>query len=163
MTVTPIMTKKQDPHVTTTIPTRITLDDVVEAKPLQSVPTTIGNLFVNLLKDWVQESILNGIKVEETFSATKIITKIEELVDIPRLRLLSSQDSAYNSEIAHMEDKLKELSIKALELELKEKEILREEERLRKMREDLMDHKQKLVTTERELRTSPNLKRKEKE
>jgi len=64
-------------------------------------------------------------KVEETFSAAEIITKTDELVDIPQLRLLSSQDSVYNSEIAHIEYNLKELYSNDLELELKKNEILK--------------------------------------
>ncbi|KAJ8441382.1 hypothetical protein Cgig2_009090 [Carnegiea gigantea] len=72
-------------------------------------------------------------KVEDTFSAVKIITKTEEFMDIPRLHLLSSQDFVHNSEIVRVEDNLKELSSKALEIELKGKEILKEEEQLCKM------------------------------
>jgi len=71
--------------------------------------------------------------VEDTFSAVEIITKIEEFTRIPQLHLLSSQDFVYNSEIAHMEDNLKELSSKDLKIELRGKEILQEEERLCKM------------------------------
>ncbi|KAJ8441660.1 hypothetical protein Cgig2_019047 [Carnegiea gigantea] len=70
-------------------------------------------------------------QVEEAFNVAEIVAKIEGLVDIQRLHLLSSQDSAYTSEIAHMEDNLKELSSDTLELECKEKEILKEKERLR--------------------------------
>ncbi|KAJ8442689.1 hypothetical protein Cgig2_001782 [Carnegiea gigantea] len=78
-------------------------------------------------------------KVEEIFNAAEIIAKMEELVDIPQLHLLSSQNSVYDSEIVHIESNLKELSNETLECELREQKILREEERLRKMREDLMD------------------------
>ena len=51
----------------------------------------------------------------------EIIVRMEELGDIPRRHLLSSQDSVDDSEIAHMEGNLKELSSEALELELMEK------------------------------------------
>jgi len=70
-------------------------------------------------------------KIEETFNAAEIVTKIEELVDTERLNLLSSKDSTYSFEIAQLESKLKELSTEALKLELTEKEILREEEHFR--------------------------------
>ncbi|KAJ8443569.1 hypothetical protein Cgig2_020656 [Carnegiea gigantea] len=53
-------------------------------------------------------------KVEEAFNAVEIIAKTDELVDIQRLRLLSSEDSAYTFEISHMEDNLKELSSETL-------------------------------------------------
>ncbi|KAJ8422820.1 hypothetical protein Cgig2_027522 [Carnegiea gigantea] len=96
-------------------------------------------------------------KVEEAFNAAKIVAKTEELVDIERLRLLSSQDSTYTSKIAHMEDHLKELFSETLQLELREKEILKKEERIYKMRKDLMDQKQKLVITKGEFRTSLDL------
>ncbi|KAJ8432496.1 hypothetical protein Cgig2_003573 [Carnegiea gigantea] len=57
--------------------------------------------------------------VEEAFNTAEIVTKMEGL------------DSTYTSEIAHMEDNLKELSNKALALEVREKESLKEEEHIR--------------------------------
>ncbi|KAJ8434134.1 hypothetical protein Cgig2_000854 [Carnegiea gigantea] len=116
---------------------------------------------VKILDSLVDESHLST--VEEAFNTAEIVAKMEGLVDIERLRFLSSQDSAYTSDIAHMEDNLKELSSETLELELSEKEILKEEERLRKMRKDLMNQKQKLITTEEDLRASLHFKRKKKE
>ena len=44
------------------IPIQVTPNDVVEVTPFQSVPTTIGSLFVNPIEDWVQKSILSGVK-----------------------------------------------------------------------------------------------------
>ena len=65
---------------------------------------------LKILNSMVDESRLSIIKiswltfqVEETFNAAGIIAKREELVDIQHVRLLSSQDSTYASEIAHME------------------------------------------------------------
>jgi len=57
------MEEKQDPLMIAIIPVQVTLDDVLEVTPLQSVPTIIGSLFVNSIEDWVKESILSGVKV----------------------------------------------------------------------------------------------------
>jgi len=62
MTTTSIRKEKQDSLLTAIIPRQVTLDDVVEATPLQSVPTEIRSLFVNSKEDWVQESILSGME-----------------------------------------------------------------------------------------------------
>ena len=56
------MEEKQDPLMIVIIPVQVTPDDVVEVTPLQSVPTTIGSLFVNPIEDWIQETILSGVK-----------------------------------------------------------------------------------------------------
>jgi len=48
--------------VTAIIPKQVTPYGVVEATPLQSVPTRIRSLFVKSIEDWVQESILSGVK-----------------------------------------------------------------------------------------------------
>jgi len=47
------MEEKQDPLMAAIIPIQVTPDDVVEVTPFQSVPTTIGSLFVNPIEDWV--------------------------------------------------------------------------------------------------------------
>ncbi|KAJ8424439.1 hypothetical protein Cgig2_003897 [Carnegiea gigantea] len=38
-------------------------DDLVEAVPIQSIPTSLTSLFCNLKEDWVRESILKGVEV----------------------------------------------------------------------------------------------------
>jgi len=62
MTAGSIIKETQDPLMTAITPVQVTPDDVVEITPLQSVPTTIGSLFVNPVEDRVQESILRGLK-----------------------------------------------------------------------------------------------------
>jgi len=59
--------------------------------------------------------------------------KIEELVDVDRVKALSNQDVTCSSEIAHIEDQLNNLSSKASKLKVEEQEVLREEKRIRKM------------------------------
>jgi len=85
------------------------------------------------------------------------------LVDTKRLNLLSFRDSIYSSEIAQLENKLKELSAESLKFELTKNEILQEEEHIRKMQADFLNKKQRFVTTKGDLRVSLDLKRKEKE
>ena len=46
-------------------------------------------------------------QIEETFNATEIVAKIEEMIDTDRLNAFSSKDSTYSSEIAQLESKLK--------------------------------------------------------
>ncbi|KAJ8421405.1 hypothetical protein Cgig2_017482 [Carnegiea gigantea] len=65
---------------------------------------------LKILHSLVDESHLSTIeifwftsKVEEAFIIAEIVAKMKGLVDIQRLCLLFSQDSAYTSEIAHME------------------------------------------------------------
>jgi len=52
-TTTSIAQEEQDAFVTAIIPRQITPDNVVEATPLQTVPTGIRSLFVNSIEDWV--------------------------------------------------------------------------------------------------------------
>ena len=101
--------------------------------------------------------------IRDRFNAAEIVAKIEEMVDIDRLNVLSSKDSTYSSEIAQLESKLKELSTEALKLECTKKEILREQECIHQMRKDLLNTKQKLVTAAGDLTVSLDLKKKEKE
>ena len=61
-TTTSIAQEEQDAFVTAIISRQVTPDNVVEATPLQTIPTGIRSLFVNLIEDWVQKSILNGVK-----------------------------------------------------------------------------------------------------
>ncbi|KAJ8425068.1 LOW QUALITY PROTEIN: hypothetical protein Cgig2_004292 [Carnegiea gigantea] len=65
---------------------------------------------VNMLSFAAVAALYRRDTVKEAFNTVEIVAKMEGLVDIQRLRLLSSQDSAYTSGIAHMEDNLKELS-----------------------------------------------------
>jgi len=60
MTAGSVMEEKQDPLMTAIIPIQVTPDDVVEVIPLQSVPTTIGSLFINQIEDWAEEIFLVG-------------------------------------------------------------------------------------------------------
>ena len=48
---------------TAIVPMPNILDDLVEAMPIQSIPTSLASLFCNLEEDWVQESILKGVGV----------------------------------------------------------------------------------------------------
>jgi len=57
-----IAQEEQDSFVTAIIPRQVTPDNVVEATPLQTILTTIRSLFAISIEDWVQESILNGVK-----------------------------------------------------------------------------------------------------
>jgi len=54
ITTTSIAQEDQDSIVTVVIPRQVTPDNVVEATPLQTVPTGISSLFVNSIEDWVQ-------------------------------------------------------------------------------------------------------------
>ncbi|KAJ8431210.1 hypothetical protein Cgig2_020321 [Carnegiea gigantea] len=72
-------------------------------------------------------------KIEEIFGVVKTAVKIEELVDVDRVKALSDQDVTCSSEIAHIKDQLNNLSSKASKLKVKEQEVLREEKRIRKM------------------------------
>ena len=63
--------------------------------------------------------------------------KIEDLVDIDRVKALSDQNLTCSSEITYIEDQLNNLSNEASKLKVKEQEVLRKDERIRKMREDL--------------------------
>jgi len=40
-----------------------TSDDLVEAMPIQSIPTSLASLFCNLKEDWVRERILKRVDV----------------------------------------------------------------------------------------------------
>jgi len=61
-TTTSIAQEEQDSFVIAIIARQVTPDNVVEATPLQTVSTGIRSLFVNSIEDWVQKSILNGVK-----------------------------------------------------------------------------------------------------
>jgi len=37
--------------------------DLIEALPIQSIPTSLTSLFGNLKEDWIQESNLKGLEV----------------------------------------------------------------------------------------------------
>jgi len=52
-----------DVVVTAIIPMPDTSDDLAEAMPIQSIPTSLASLFCNLKEDWVPESILKGVEV----------------------------------------------------------------------------------------------------
>jgi len=71
-------------------------------------------------------------KVEEIFGVVETAAKIEELVDVDRVKALSDYDLTCSSEIAHIEGQLNNLSSEVSKLNVKEEEILREEERIHK-------------------------------
>ncbi|KAJ8424630.1 hypothetical protein Cgig2_032810 [Carnegiea gigantea] len=71
-------------------------------------------------------------KIEEIFGVAEVAVKIEDLVDIDRVKALSDQDLTCSSEITHIEDQLDNLSSEASKLKVKEQKILREEEQIQK-------------------------------
>jgi len=71
-TTTSIAHEEQDAFVTAIIPGQVTPDNVVEATPLQTVPTRIRSLFVNLIEDWVQESIVRNDLVRDSISINNV-------------------------------------------------------------------------------------------
>ncbi|KAJ8422775.1 hypothetical protein Cgig2_014323 [Carnegiea gigantea] len=75
--------------------------------------------------------------IEEIFGVVEATVKIEELVDVDRVKALFDHDLTCSSEIADIEDQLNNLFSKATKLKVKEQEVLKKEERIRKMREDL--------------------------
>ncbi|KAJ8436511.1 hypothetical protein Cgig2_003209 [Carnegiea gigantea] len=102
-------------------------------------------------------------KVEEIFGPVEAVAKMEESVDVDRVKALSDQDLTCSSEIVRIEDGLNSLSNEAAKLKVKEQEILREEERIRKMREDLTAQQQNLKEAERTLKSSLDLRKQEAE
>ena len=98
-------------------------------------------------------------KVEEIFGIVEAAAKIEELVDVDRVKALSDQDLTCSSEIVRIVGELNSLSNEATKLKVKEQEILREEERIRKMREDLTAQQQNLNEAERMLKSSLYLRK----
>jgi len=40
-----------------------TFDGLIEAVPIQSVPTSLASLFCNFKEDWIRESILKRVEV----------------------------------------------------------------------------------------------------
>ncbi|KAJ8434749.1 hypothetical protein Cgig2_001952 [Carnegiea gigantea] len=206
----PIAVERSDILVTAIIPMSKMSDDLVEAVPIQSIPTCLASLFCNLKENWVRESILKGVeviiniisnhdsarellasrarvfqslsalrsmidiynigtieicwlssKIEEIFGVAEAAVKIEDLVDIDRVKALSDQDLTCSSEITHIKDQLNNLSSEASKLKVKEQEILREEERICKMREDLNIEQQVLLRAEGKLKSSLDLKKRE--
>ncbi|KAJ8439281.1 hypothetical protein Cgig2_016829 [Carnegiea gigantea] len=97
------------------------------------------------------------------FGVVETTVKIEDLVDIDRVKALSDQDLTCSSEITHIEDQLNNLYSEASKLKVKEQEVLREEEQIRKMREDLNIQQQVLLEAEGKLKSSLDLKKKEAE
>ena len=59
-------------------------------------------------------------KIEEIFGAVVTVVKIEDLVDIDRVKALSDQDLTCSSKITHIEDQLNNLSSEASNLKVKE-------------------------------------------
>jgi len=102
-------------------------------------------------------------KIEEILGVVETTVKIEDLVDIDRIKALSDQDLSCSYEITHIEDQLNNLSSEALKLKVKEQEVLREEERIRKMWEYLNIQQQVLLEAKGKLKSSLALKKKEAE
>ena len=61
--VPPVAVEHSYVVVTAIIPVSEMSDDLVEAVPIQSIPTFLASLFCNLKEDWVRESILKGVEV----------------------------------------------------------------------------------------------------
>jgi len=101
-------------------------------------------------------------QIEEIFGILEATVKIEDLVDVNRVKALFDQDLTCSSEIAYIEDEFNNLSSKAIKLKVKEQVVLREEERTRKMREDLTIQQQGLIEAGSKLK-SLHLKKREAE
>ncbi|KAJ8434538.1 hypothetical protein Cgig2_004304 [Carnegiea gigantea] len=82
-------------------------------------------------------------KIQEIFGVAETAVKIEDLVDIDRVKALSNQDLTCSSEITRIEDQLNNLSSEALKLKVKEQEILREEERIQGKLKSSLDLKKR--------------------
>ncbi|KAJ8427404.1 LOW QUALITY PROTEIN: hypothetical protein Cgig2_030698 [Carnegiea gigantea] len=102
-------------------------------------------------------------KIKKIFGVVETSIKIEDLVDVDHVKVLSDQDLTCSSKIAHIEDQLNNLSSKASTLKVKEQDVLREDERIRKIREDLTIQQQVLLEVEGKLKFSLDLKKKEAE
>ncbi|KAJ8431103.1 LOW QUALITY PROTEIN: hypothetical protein Cgig2_027410 [Carnegiea gigantea] len=92
------------------------------------------------IEDWIRKSICKRVeviisiisnhgspsdlicwlssKIEEIFEVVKTVAKIEELVDVDRVKALSDKDLTCSSEIAYMEGQLNNLSSEALKLKV---------------------------------------------
>ncbi|KAJ8433130.1 hypothetical protein Cgig2_004868 [Carnegiea gigantea] len=82
-------------------------------------------------------------KIEEIFGVVETVVKIEDLVDIDRVKALSDQDLTGSSEITHIEDQLNNLSSEASKLKVKEQEVLREDKRIQGKLKSSLDLKKK--------------------
>ncbi|KAJ8427245.1 hypothetical protein Cgig2_023911 [Carnegiea gigantea] len=82
-------------------------------------------------KFYIPPSYYEG--VEEIFGVVETAVKIEELVDVNRVKALSDQDLACSFEIAHIEGQLNNLLIEAAKLKVKEQELLRDDEQIHKI------------------------------
>ncbi|KAJ8430069.1 hypothetical protein Cgig2_028781 [Carnegiea gigantea] len=116
-------------------------------------------------KFYVPPSYYEGLssKIEEIFGVVEMAVKIEDLVDIDRVKALSDQNLTCSSEITLIEDQLNNLSSEASKLKVKEQEVLSEEKRIRKMREDLNIQQQILLEAEGKLKSSLDLQKKKAE
>ncbi|KAJ8439084.1 hypothetical protein Cgig2_009227 [Carnegiea gigantea] len=108
-------------------------------------------------KFYVPPSYYEGI--EEIFGVVETTAKIEELVDVDRVKALSDQDPTYSSKIPYIEGQLNNLSSDTSKL----KEILREEEGLHKMRKNLTIQQRSLIEAESKLKFSLYSKKREVE
>ncbi|KAJ8435316.1 hypothetical protein Cgig2_026408 [Carnegiea gigantea] len=117
-----------DAVITDIIPMHGTLDHLVKATPIQSIPTFLANQCYNLKEDWVRETILKGVEtniymlstieicwlssmIEEIFGVVMTTAKIEELVNVDRVKALSCQDFNYSSQIAYIEGQLNNIPV----------------------------------------------------
>jgi len=66
-------------------------------------------------KFYIPPSYYEGVspKIDEIFGIVKTGVKIEELVDVDWVKVLSDQDLTCSSEVAHIKDQLNNLSSKA--------------------------------------------------
>ncbi|KAJ8438664.1 hypothetical protein Cgig2_031629 [Carnegiea gigantea] len=162
--------------VTTIIPMPDTSDDLVEAVPIQSIPISLIGYERAFSKEYLLASrmrvsqslsalcsMIDIYKLKEIFGVVETTIKIEDLVDVDRVKVLSDQDLTCSSEIAHIEDQVNNLSSKASKLKVKKQEVLREEERIRKIQEDLTVQHQILHKVEGKLKFSLDSKKKEAE
>ncbi|KAJ8445919.1 LOW QUALITY PROTEIN: hypothetical protein Cgig2_009848 [Carnegiea gigantea] len=111
--------------------------DLLASRARVSQSLSILHSTIDIYKLSTMEICWLSSKIDEIFSIIESAVKIEELVDVDRVKGLFDQDLTCSSEIAHIKDQLNNLSSKVSKLKVKEQEVLREEEWIRKMQEDL--------------------------
>ncbi|KAJ8430319.1 hypothetical protein Cgig2_028775 [Carnegiea gigantea] len=93
-----------------------------EAQVSQSL--SVLRFIIDIYKLSAIEICWPSSKVEEIFGIVETGVKIEELVDVDRVKALSNQDHTCSSEIAHTEGHLNNLSSKASKLKVKGGRVL---------------------------------------
>ncbi|KAJ8446007.1 hypothetical protein Cgig2_012351 [Carnegiea gigantea] len=108
-------------------------------------PTILGYIYHGLGEAASDPDHPSKANIEKRFGAVETSTKIEEIVDVDRVKALCNQDLTCSSKILYIEGQLDNLSNEASKLRLKEQEILKEEKRIRKMQEDLTVQQHNLI------------------